>query len=78
MEAEDRKLNVQLIHELASSKWIERKENVIITGATGSGKSYLACALALSAIQQFKTVKYFKTSGNFTIAQSVKSTTPST
>lgn len=72
MEAEDRKLNVQLIHELASSKWIERKENVIITGATGLGKSYLACALALSAIQQFNTVKYFKTSALMRIITDAK------
>lgn len=34
----------------------------MITGQTGSGKSYMANALAISAFRQFKTVKYCKAS----------------
>ena len=34
----------------------------MITGQTGSGKSYMANALAISALRQFKTVKYCKAS----------------
>ena len=34
----------------------------MITGQTGSGKSYLANALAICALRQFKTVKYCKAS----------------
>lgn len=40
------------ILSLAQAGWIERRQNVIISGATGCGKSYLACALAHAAIHQ--------------------------
>ena len=34
----------------------------MITGNAGTGKSYLACALAINALKQFKSVRYAKTS----------------
>jgi DNA replication protein DnaC len=40
-----RNLDKKLIRQLASCKWIADHLNVIITGATGTGKSYVACAL---------------------------------
>jgi DNA replication protein DnaC len=39
-----------LIKTLAKNDWIERKQNIIITGPTGTGKSFLASALANQAI----------------------------
>jgi DNA replication protein DnaC len=45
-----RKLNKTLIRELASMQFIRHHQNVIITGKTGTGKSYLAQALANRAI----------------------------
>ena len=34
---------------LASCEWIRANQNILIHGATGSGKTYLACALAHQA-----------------------------
>ena len=43
-----RDLNRQLIQRLATCEYIVDSLNIFITGATGSGKTYLACALAAS------------------------------
>ncbi len=37
---------------LASCDWIRSNQNLLIHGATGSGKTYLACALAASSLPQ--------------------------
>jgi DNA replication protein DnaC len=44
-----RGLDKSLMMALASCAWIKNHHNVIITGPTGAGKSYLACALAHKA-----------------------------
>jgi DNA replication protein DnaC len=48
-----RKLNKELIMRLASCEYIPEYRNVFITGKTGSGKSYLACALGMEACKQY-------------------------
>ena len=58
----ERLLDTRIIEELSKSKWVEQGRNLMITGQTGSGKSYMANALAISALRQFKTVKYCKAS----------------
>ena len=55
-----RKLNKGLIDRLATGEYIAQKHNVIILGATGSGKSYMACALGMAACKQFYSVKYIR------------------
>lgn len=40
----DRQLNKDQIEKLAMNEYIKRHENLIIIGATGSGKSYVVCA----------------------------------
>jgi DNA replication protein DnaC len=45
----DRNLNKNQLQSLASCSFIDKGENVIITGATGCGKSYIATALGYRA-----------------------------
>lgn len=47
-----RKLNRDLIRRLASCEYIAEHRNLFITGATGSGKTYLACAFGMEACKQ--------------------------
>jgi DNA replication protein DnaC len=55
--AKERKLDRAVLRQLAGGRWIEAHQNVVITGATGVGKTYLACALAHQACRQgFRTL----------------------
>ena len=44
-----RRLDKTLFQQLARGQWIARKQNLIITGPCGVGKSWLACALGQKA-----------------------------
>ena len=46
--------------DLLSSHWILQHHNVLITGPTGCGKTYLGCALATQACLQGLSVRYFR------------------
>lgn len=55
----ERNLDQNQMLRMTSCDWIKKKENVIVTGATGSGKSYVASALGNQACKAgFKTL-YF-------------------
>jgi DNA replication protein DnaC len=53
-----RGLSKSVVLELASSGWVQQRQNVILTGHTGLGKSYLACALGQKACRDGFTVVY--------------------
>lgn len=56
----DRQLNKHQIERLAKNENIKRHENLIIVGATGSGKSYIACALGVEACNATLKVMYVR------------------
>jgi DNA replication protein DnaC len=45
----NRALDKSTIRQLANCRWVLEHQNVIVTGATGVGKTYIACALARQA-----------------------------
>ena len=55
-----RKLNKALINRLATCEYITEYRNIFITGATGSGKTYMACAFGMEACKQYYSVKYVR------------------
>lgn len=55
--SKERSLSKEQVLQLADCAWIQRAENVLISGATGSGKSFLACALGHQAcLMGYKTL----------------------
>lgn len=56
-----RKLDKALIAQLASCQWIRAHQNLIFTGFTGCGKTWLACALGNAACRQGLSVAYVRT-----------------
>ena len=55
----DRNLNRDLIQRFATHRWIKNHENIIITGATGTGKSYFAQALGVHACRHGYKAQYY-------------------
>lgn len=47
------------IEQLRASQWVAQHRNCLITGPTGSGKTYLACALAHQACRDGHRVGYY-------------------
>ncbi|MDD9936044.1 MAG: IS21-like element helper ATPase IstB [Myxococcales bacterium] len=53
-----RKLDKALVRRLATCKWVDKHQNVILTGPTGVGKTYIACALTDQALREGMTALY--------------------
>jgi len=57
-----RGLDKSVVLRLAGCDWIRQHQVVLITGATGTGKSYLACALAQAACRHGLSTRYYRLS----------------
>jgi len=55
-----RKLNRELINRLATCEYISEHRNLFITGATGCGKTYMACAFGMEACKHYYNTKYVR------------------
>lgn len=57
---EDRHLDKAQILRFASCTFIEENHYIIFKGASGSGKTFLACALGNAACRRLKSVRYIR------------------
>ena len=55
-----RRLNKELINRLATCEYISEHRNLFITGATGCGKTYMACAFGMEACKQYYNTRYVR------------------
>jgi DNA replication protein DnaC len=56
-----RGLDRAMILSLAQAGWVRDHHQLLLTGATGCGKSFIACALAHAAIRQGNSALYVRT-----------------
>ena len=56
----DRKLNKSQILQLSTCRYIQEGHHIILEGASGNGKTFLACALGNAACRNFMTVRYIR------------------
>ena len=55
-----RGLDRQLMMSLAACQWVKNRQNILISGPTGAGKTYIACALAHKACLEGYTAVYHR------------------
>lgn len=56
----ERRLDKSLINEFSTNRYLKNQRNIIITGASGCGKSYLGNAFGINACEQGYRVKYVR------------------
>jgi len=56
----DRELDKSLIARLSTCGYVQDHRNIILLGASGAGKTYLACAFGMAALRNFHTVRYVR------------------
>lgn len=57
---EDRHLDKAKMLRFSTCRYIDENHHIILKGASGNGKTYIACALGNAACRKFKTVRYIR------------------
>ena len=57
---EDRHLDKGRMLRFATCRYVDEGRHIILKGASGNGKTYIACALGNAACRKFKTVRYIR------------------
>lgn len=55
-----RNLSKAVVQQMSECLWISRKQNLLITGSTGTGKTYIACAMANQACRRGFSARYIR------------------
>jgi len=58
-----KEIDQQMVLQLASSDYLDRKENIIFIGGAGLGKTHLATSLGVAACKKGKRVRFYTTAG---------------
>ena len=56
----ERNLNKEQLLALATNSYVNEKHNILLLGPTGSGKTYIGCALGVAAAREFYRTKYIR------------------
>ena len=56
-------INEALVRELAGGEYLQKRENILLLGNPGTGKTHLATALGFAACSQGRRVRFFTTTG---------------
>lgn len=56
-------INEALVRELAGGEYLQKRENILLVGNPGTGKTHLASALGFAACSQGRRVRFFTTTG---------------
>jgi DNA replication protein DnaC len=56
-------INEQLVRGLMRGEYIDKKENILLIGNSGTGKTHLACALAFAACAMGRKVRFYTVTG---------------
>jgi DNA replication protein DnaC len=56
-------INEPLVRELLRGEYMAKRENLLLVGNPGTGKTHLACALGFAACSQGKRVRFYTTTG---------------
>lgn len=67
-------VNKPLFLELMKGEYLDRRENLLLVGPSGTGKTHLATALGMSACSQGKKVRFFRVTELITLLVCARST----
>ncbi|MFR9982182.1 ATP-binding protein, partial [Corynebacterium striatum] len=59
-QAEQRGINMRQLKRIAATTWRENPTNIHILAPTGTGKTYIACAIGIAACKAGYSVAYYR------------------